>query len=103
MSEESGFGSLLAVTEGVEEGESVRGGADNAEVLTTYTGTVPGAAMKKVIPSSSGNSFDAEYLVSDDGELRQAVLTGVFYPESTEMTYTVDLAAYGTTQDIVAP
>ncbi len=103
VSEESGFGSLLAVTEGVEEGESVRGGADNAEVLTTYTGTVPGKAMKKVIPSSSGDSFDAEYLVSDDGELRQAVLTGVFYPESTEMTYTVDLAAYGTTQDIVAP
>ena len=42
-------------------------------------------------------------VAGDDGELRQAVLTGVFYPESTEMTYTVDLAAYGTTQDIVAP
>lgn len=103
ISEESGFGSLLAVTEGVEEGESVRGGSDNTEVLTTYTGTVPGAAMKKVIPSSSGDSFEAEYLVTDDGELRQAVLTGVFYPDSTEMTYTVDLAAYGTTKDIVAP
>lgn len=103
VSEETGFGSLLAVTEGVEEGESVRGGSDNTEVLTTYTGTVPGAAMKKVIPSSSGDSFEAEYLVTDDGELRQAVLTGVFYPDSAEMTYTVDLAAYGTTRDIVAP
>jgi lipoprotein LprG len=103
VSEESGFGSLLTVTEGVEEGESVRGGSDNTEVLTTYTGTVPGAAMKKVIPSSSGDSFEAEYLVTDDGELRQAVLTGVFYPDSAEMTYTVDLAAYGTTRDIVAP
>jgi lipoprotein LprG len=103
VSEDAGFGSLLAVTEDVEEGESVRGGADNTEVLTTYTGTVPGAAMKKVIPSSSGDSFDAEYLVSDDGELRQAVLTGVFYPDSSEMTYTVDLTAYGTTKDIVAP
>jgi lipoprotein LprG len=103
VSEKSGFGSLLTVTEDVAEGESVRGGADNSEVLTTYTGTVPGAAMKKVIPSSSGTSFDAEYLVSDDGELRQAVLTGAFYPDSADMTYTVDLAAYGTTQDIVAP
>jgi lipoprotein LprG len=103
ISEESGFGSLLTVTEGVEEGESVRGGADNTEVLTTYTGTVPGAAMEKVIPSSAGDSFDAEYLVSEDGELRQAVLTGVFYPDSAEMTYTVDLADYGTTKDIVAP
>lgn len=103
VSEESGFGSLLAVTEDVQEGESVRGGSDNTEVLTTYTGTVPGTAMKKVIPSSSGDSFDAEYLVSEDGELRQAVLTGVFYPDSAEMTYTVDLAGYGSTQDIVAP
>ena len=84
-------------------GESVRGGSDNTEVLTTYTGTVPGAAMKKVIPSASGDRFDAEYAVTDDGELRQAVLTGVFYPDSTVMTYTVDLAAYGTTRDIVAP
>jgi lipoprotein LprG len=103
VSKDAGFGSLLGVTEDVEEGDSVRGGADNTEVLTTYTGTVPGAAMKKVIPSASGEDFDAEYLVSQEGELRQAVLTGVFYPDSAEMTYTVDLAEYGTTRDIVAP
>ena len=103
ISAETGFSSWLGVTVDVEEGESVRGGADNAEVLTSFTGTVPGSAMKKVIPSSSGDSFDAEYLVSDDGELRQAVLTGVFYPKSTEMTYTVDFADYGTSKDIVAP
>ncbi len=100
---ETGFSSLLGVTSDIEEGESVRGGADNTEILTTFTGTVPGEAMKKVIPSSSGDVFDAEYLVSDDGELRQAVLTGVFYPESAEMTYTVDFADYGTSKDIAAP
>lgn len=100
---ETGFGSLIGVTSELEEGESVRGGADNTEVLTTFTGTVPGAAMKKVIPSSSGDTFDAEYLVSDDGELRQAVLSGVFYPKSTEMTYTVDFADYDTSKDIAAP
>lgn len=100
---DTGFSSLLGVTSDIEEGETVRGGADNTEVLTTFTGTVPGDAMKKVIPSSSGDSFEAEYLVSDDGELRQAVLTGVFYPKSAEMTYTVDFADYGTSKDIVAP
>lgn len=103
ISAETGFSSLLGVTADLQAGETVRGGADNTEVLTTFTGTVPGTAMKKVIPSSSGDSFDAEYLVSDDGELRQAVLTGVFYPKSTEMTYTVDFADYGTSKDIVAP
>lgn len=100
---ETGFSSLLEVTSDLEEGESVRGGADNAEVLTTFTGTVPGDAMKQVIPSSSGDTFDAEYLVSDDGQLRQAVLTGVFYAKSPAMTYTVDFADYGTSKDIVAP
>ena len=103
INSETGFGSLLGVTAELAEGESVRGGADNTEVLTIFSGIVPGDAMKKVIPSSSGKSFDAEYLVSDDGELRQAVLTGVFYPKSTEMTYTVDFADYGTSKDIVAP
>jgi lipoprotein LprG len=103
ISADSGFSSLLGVTSDLEEGESVRGGADNDEILTTFTGTVPGDAMKKVIPSSAGDTFDAEYLVSDDGELRQAVLTGVFYPKSEEMTYTVDFADYGTSKDIVAP
>lgn len=103
INSETGFGSLIGVTTELKEGESVRGGADNTEVLTTFTGAVPGAAMKKVIPSSSGDTFDAEYLVSDDGELRQAVLTGVFYPKSAEMTYTVDFADYDTSKEIVAP
>ena len=39
---EDGFAGLLGLTESPEAGESVRGGADNSEVLTTYTGTVPG-------------------------------------------------------------
>ncbi len=98
-----GFSSLLPVTTGVEKGESVRGGDNNSEVLTSYTGTIPGAAMKKVIPSSSGDSFDASYLVSEAGELREATLTGVFYPDSDEMTYTVTFDDYGTEKAITAP
>ena len=98
-----GFSSLLPVTEDLEEGESVRGGADNSEILTTYTGTIPGEAMANVIPSSSGDTFDASYLVTDDGELREAELTGVFYPDSEEMTYTVTFEDYGTEQEITAP
>jgi lipoprotein LprG len=100
---DTGFPALLGTTEGLEEGESVRGGANNDEVVTTYTGTVPGADMKKVIPSSAGDSFDVEWQVTDEGELRRADLTGVFYPDSAEMTYTVTFAEYGTEKDITAP
>jgi lipoprotein LprG len=100
---ETGFSSLLTATTGATKGKTVRGGANNEEVLTTYTGSVPGTAMEKVIPSSAGDSFDATYQVSDDGELREASFVGVFYPDSGEMTYTVTFDAYGTEKDITAP
>lgn len=100
---ETGFPALMTKTEGAEKGKSVRGGANNDEVLTTYIGTVPGTDMKQVIPSSTGDSFDVEWQVTDDGELRQADLTGVFYPDSDEMTYTVTFDEYGTEKEITAP
>lgn len=100
---EDGFAGLLGLTESPEAGESVRGGADNSEILTTYSGTVPGDAMDAIIPSSSGDTFDVEWQVSDTGELRKATLTGVFYPRAEPMTYTVDFADYGTEKDITAP
>ena len=97
------FAGLLGLTESPEAGESVRGGADNTEILTTYSGTVPGDAMDAIIPSSSGDSFDVEWQVTDEGELRKATLTGIFYPRAEEMTYTVDFADYGTEKEITAP
>lgn len=98
-----GFAGLLGQTESAQAGASVRGGPDNDEILTTYTGTVPGTAMEAVIPSSAGDSFDVEWQVTDDGELRSARLTGVFYPQTDPMTYTVDFTDYGTEKAIVKP
>ena len=43
------------------------------------------------------------YTITDDDELREATLTGVFYPDSDEMTYTVTFDDYGTEKDITAP
>ena len=102
MSTEAGFSSLLTATEGVEEGESVRGGENNEEVLTEYTGTVPGGTVANVIPSAEGD-FDATYTISDEGELREAVLTGVFYPGTPSMTYTIGFSGYGSEPEISAP
>lgn len=102
MSPDAGFSSLLPATKGLEQGESVRGGEDNSEVLTEYTGTVGADVVKNVIPTASGE-FDATYTVTDDGELRSATLTGVFYEDSESMTYTVTFEDYGTEKDIAAP
>jgi lipoprotein LprG len=102
MSPDSGFSSLLPATEDLEEGETVRGGEDNKEVLTEYTGTVAGDVVKNVIPSAEGE-FDVTYTVTSDGELREAVLTGVFYPDTDPMTYSVGFDDYGTEKEITAP
>jgi len=102
MDPDTGFSSLLPATTDLEQGEQVRGGSDNRDVLTEYTGTVPGSTVENIIPTASGD-FDAAYTVSDDGELREVVLTGVFYPDSASMTYTIEFSDYGTSQDITAP
>jgi len=102
MSPDAGFSSLLPATEGLEEGETVRGGEDNKEVLTEYTGTVSADVVKNVIPSAEGE-FDVTYTVTSDGELREAVLDGVFYPDTDPMTYTVGFDDYGTEKEITAP
>ena len=102
MDTEAGISSLLTETDGAEEGETVRGGKDNKEVLTEYRGSVDGSVVENVIPSASGD-FDVTYTVTDKGELREAVLTGVFYPGSDSMTYSLYLDDYGTKKDISAP
>lgn len=102
MSADHGFSALLTATTDVEEGDSVRGGANNSEVLTEYTGSVPGDAVQVISPEASGD-FDATYTIADGGELREAELTGVFYEDSDPMTYTVTFDDYGTEKDIKAP
>lgn len=102
MSTDAGFSTLLTETTGLEEGESVRGGEDNAEVLTEYTGTLPASVVSNVIPSASGD-FDATYTISDEGELRTVELTGVFYPETDPITYEIGFDDYGIEPDITAP
>ncbi len=102
MSTDAGFSSLLTQTEGLEEGESVRGGENNSEVLTEYTGTLPDTVVSNVIPSASGD-FDATYTISENGELRTLEMTGVFYPETDPITYTLEFDDYGIEPDITAP
>jgi lipoprotein LprG len=103
MEPDGGFSGLLAAAEEVEEGESVRGGKDNKEVLTEYTGTISSDAVEALIPTAAGD-FAFTYSISDDDELREAVLEGAFYGEDEgDITYTLTLDDYGTEKEITAP
>ena len=102
MDPETGFSVVLSDTTDVEEGESVRGGEDNKEIFTEYTGTVPSDAVESLIPTAEGD-FDVTYTISEEGELREAVITGAFYGDSGDVSYSLKLDDYGTEKEITAP
>jgi len=101
MEPEGGLSSLLTAAEDVEEGRQVRSGED---VLAGYKGTVPGDVVASVIPSaSSDQAFEATFTVDEEDRLREAVLTGPFYPEADDVTYTITFDEYDTSADITLP
>jgi lipoprotein LprG len=103
MDPDGGFSGLLSSAEDVEAGDSVRGGKDNKEVLTEYTGTISSDAVSALIPDAEGD-FSFSYKIADDDELREAVIKGAFYgKDNGEVTYTLTLDDYGTQKDITAP
>ena len=101
MATEGGISSWLTEATGVEEGDQTREGE---QVLTTYSGTVPGTAVASVIPSADETAeFDATFEVDDAGRLAEALVTGPFYGSAGDVAYTVALSDYGTDEEITAP
>lgn len=103
LTTENGVGALLAATTDPVQGEDVRGGENNSEVLHVITGTVAGDVMARVIPTSAGEEFDVTYRVTSDGELREVSMTGIFYEGSDEMTYDLVITDLGLDRTIEAP
>jgi lipoprotein LprG len=102
LSPERGLPSVLAATTGAKSAGQVRGGTDNKEVLSTYTGVVPASAVSRIIPGATGD-FGATYAVTSDDQLRQVTLKGVFYAGHPVCTYTLELTGYGATKVVTAP
>ena len=86
---ETGVTQILDQTKALKAGDESRDGSD---VLTTITGTLPGSLVRTIIPSADAEqTFDVKYRLTDDDELRDATLTGPFYPEGGDVTYTVKI------------
>ena len=103
MDPDGGFSGLLSSATEVKAGDSVRGGEDNKEILTEYTGTISSDAVAALVPAAEGD-FSFTYTISDDDELREAVLKGAFYgADEGDVTYTLGLDNYGTEKEITAP
>ncbi|CAN5202085.1 N/A [soil metagenome] len=101
MSTEDGLSSLLTSAEQVRAGEEVREGED---VLSTYTGVLPGDAVAAIIPSARRTGeFDARFTLRPGNQLDEVLLTGPFYPGAGDVSYTIGLTDYGLQKDITAP
>ncbi len=99
----SGVSSVLAEADDATAGDSVRGGDDNREILTPYTATVPGDAVRNLLPCAPGDAFDTTFTIDAEGELSSAEITGVFFAGSGELTYTITVDDYDVEQEITKP
>lgn len=101
MDPSSGISSWLTAAEEVKEGEAVR---DGRTVLTSYTATVPGAAVAATIPSADeGGTFEVSFHLDEDDRLRSADISGPFYGEGGEVDYALEVTAYNVERDITRP
>jgi len=98
---EGGITSLLTATVNPVEGPMIRVGP---EVLTTITGTLPGASVARLLNiGDATKTFNVTYGITDPGgELRTVTMTGPFYQGATS-TYTLTLDKYGAPVAISKP
>jgi len=98
---QTGITSLLTVTTNLVQGEKIRVGP---EVLTTITGTLPGASVAKLLNiGDATKTFKVTYAITNPGgELRTVTMTGPFYQGATS-TYTLTLDKYGAPVEISKP
>jgi lipoprotein LprG len=96
-----GLSSLLTQLEGLEKGKQSRSGD---QILTTYSGTLPGASVKRIIPSaSSKETYETEIGVDQKGYARTVQVTGTFFSAGDDVTYDVKFSGYDKGVEISAP
>ena len=97
---DDGLSGLIGATTDVAEGERTREGR---EILQQITGTIPGDRVEALLRlGGPDRTFAVTYGLTDDDELRTAVLDGEFY-DGTESTYTLLLTDYGQAVPIERP
>ncbi len=98
---DKGLSSLLTQLDGLEKGKQTRSGD---QILTSYTGTLPGSAVKQIIPSArAGKTYQTQIGVDEKGYATTVKITGVFFSSGDDVTYDVKLSDYGKGVKIKAP
>lgn len=96
-----GVTSMITALKGVEAGETE---LDGETRVTPVEGTLPGTEVAKLFPSvDESDDFDVTFRLDEDDVLRDASITGPFYAEADDLTYTISLTASDDSVDISVP
>lgn len=97
----NGLSSLLTKVTGAKKGDRTR---DGKSILTSYTGTLKGSDIKAIIPSASADEdYPTVIGIDQDGKVRTVQVTGQFFADGGDVTYTIGFSAYDVTKKIKAP
>ena len=98
---ENGLSGLLTKIDGLKKGSKKRSGDT---IVTTYTGNLPGAAVKKIIPSASAKqTYKTSVGIDDKGYAKTVKVTGTFFTGNDDVTYDVKFDSYDKGVKITAP
>lgn len=101
MQSDRGLSTLLTEATDLAEADQRRDGKD---IVSTYTGSVPGTAVAGIFPSASGDRpFDVTFTVDQDARLRGAQVTGPFYRGRPAVTYHLGVFPSAQQVEITAP
>ncbi len=98
---ENGLSGLLTKLKDLKKGEETRSGET---ILTSYSGSLPGDAVKKIIPSANAEqTYRTEVGVDDKGFAQTVKVTGAFFAGTDQVTYDLKFSEYGKGVQITAP
>jgi lipoprotein LprG len=86
MDAKTGISSLFTAIQNPKVGASQR---DGSAVLTSISGTLPGATVKRVFPSAGSDPFTVTYTLTSGDDIDNATITGPFYDGQDDVTYTI--------------
>jgi lipoprotein LprG len=101
LASDGGVSEWLTSADDLTDGGESRDGDD---VLTSIDGTLPGDVVDALIPSADGDAdFEVAFRLTDDDELRDASITGPFYPGGDDVTYELVVEPSDDDVEITAP
>ena len=101
LNTDTGLTSMITALDEVEAGDAE---LDGETEVTPISGVLPGDEVGKLFPSvEPDEEFDVTFRLDGDDSLRDATISGPFYADADDLSYTISLEASDEQVDISAP